>query len=619
MSSNGGVLANRDINIQKISTAKMNRYVADANMLRYWRRNPIEASKDILGIPLIDSQKLILQNSWNTPYVCWCCSRNYGKSFLGSILMILKSLLYPNQKIFIVSSVGSQSKNTFKKIEDIAMDRIDSAKSLKNIFRKEVVTNHVSKNGFSKDPAGHKFSTFNDSFLQTLNGIPDNLRSNRATMVFFDEAGFSSEELITIAEAFTTQDAGFSSSIDEEYNEFLEAIKVPNQLVYASSASTVNTTFYTKYREFSRQMFIGDKNFYVADINCEIPMNPFMDGKPTKALLDRTKVETALRTNREKAMREYYNKFVTDGVAGQVFLRNDLLKASTLVLPELGGTGKNRYVIAFDPARSQDNSIVGVMKVVEHEDAPPTGELVFMRNMHEAGKGKLKHQISPKQLKQLRDIIIDFNCDAPNYGNIEAVMIDSGAGGGGVSAYADNLIYDWVDSEGNSHKGLIDLQGKYYEGRADEFPNAIDKLRLISTSDKVKMVEHTMKLVEVSAIKLTREYDDNGYVLVESIDSNGEDSVERRKLNLQEELALMNIDIMKEELACIKKSDNGKTVSYDLMPEKKHKMHDDRFYVFIMLGQKLYELRKAYSDSVHSGLSSADFGKLPVFTTSLKF
>src|SRR5690606_4860359 len=107
----------------------------------------------------------------------WCCSRNFGKSFLGAILMILKFLLYENQQIYIISSVGSQSQETFMKIERIAQQRIESTKSLKDVFSQEVVTNGNNKDGFTHNPASFNVKSYNGSEIHTLNGNPDNNRS----------------------------------------------------------------------------------------------------------------------------------------------------------------------------------------------------------------------------------------------------------------------------------------------------------------------------------------------------------------------------------------------------------------------------------------------------------
>ena len=82
-------------------------YELDAESIAFYRRNPCIACEDLLGIKLIDAQKWILQSTWNAQHSVWCCSRNFGKSFLGAIFMILKAILYENQAIYIVSSVGT--------------------------------------------------------------------------------------------------------------------------------------------------------------------------------------------------------------------------------------------------------------------------------------------------------------------------------------------------------------------------------------------------------------------------------------------------------------------------------------------------------------------------------
>ena len=105
----------------------------DAETIAFYRRNCCIACEDLLGIRLIDSQKWILQMSWNTPHVLWCCSRNFGKSFLGAIFMILKAILYENQAIYIISSVGDQSKETFSKIEEIVQRVGKTAASIKSL------------------------------------------------------------------------------------------------------------------------------------------------------------------------------------------------------------------------------------------------------------------------------------------------------------------------------------------------------------------------------------------------------------------------------------------------------------------------------------------------------
>lgn len=93
-----------------LTAIKRHAYECDAATIACYRRNPVIACRDLLGIQLFDAQKYMLEQSWNASHVLWACSRNFGKSFVGSILIILKAILYENQAIYIVSSVGDQSK-----------------------------------------------------------------------------------------------------------------------------------------------------------------------------------------------------------------------------------------------------------------------------------------------------------------------------------------------------------------------------------------------------------------------------------------------------------------------------------------------------------------------------
>lgn len=125
---------------------------------------------------------MMLQSSWNAPHVLWCCSRNFGKSFLGAVFMLLKAMLYENQAIYILAPIGDQSKETFSKIEEIVL-RVGktsaSIRSLKDIAEKETVKTPTNKTGFSHNPAGYRVEFYNGSEIITLNGNPDNNRSEQ--------------------------------------------------------------------------------------------------------------------------------------------------------------------------------------------------------------------------------------------------------------------------------------------------------------------------------------------------------------------------------------------------------------------------------------------------------
>ena len=67
---------------------------------------------------------------------------------------------------------------------------------------------------------------------------------------------------------------------------------------------------------------------------------------------------------------------------------------------------------------------------------------------------------------------------------------------------------------------------------------------------------------------------------------------------------------MKYEIASIHKFKNpeGTSIRYSLPKDKESKMHDDRFYVMILLAHRLYELRR--SSSMKSRPKNKDISNL---------
>ena len=107
----------------------------------------------------------------------------------------------------------------------------------------------------------------------------------RATLVFFDEAAFSSDELIAVCEAFATQNTEFVTSTDENFNPDTLKRKCPTQLVYASSQDDMSKMFYKHYKNFAKKMLAGDRDYLVVDMICDTAIKTFMEGKPYTALL----------------------------------------------------------------------------------------------------------------------------------------------------------------------------------------------------------------------------------------------------------------------------------------------------------------------------------------------
>jgi hypothetical protein len=528
--------------------------------------------------------------SWYKQYVLWCMGRNSGKTTLGSPFIMAKSLLIPNFQAYILAGVGSQSQEMFLKIEKIAKREIASFTGLTDVFYNETVKSAANTDGFTHNPASFQYKLYNGSIVNSLNGSFDNNRSKRSNLNFYDESGFAPDELFTTSEPFAVQNSDFRLGGDVDVTLFPK--QMPNQLIYASSASSTDTYFFRKYSDFSKKMFLGDKRYFVADISSDVVINATFNGKlyPV-SLLSQETVDAAMRENKEKAMREYKNIFTTEGSDQQIVKRAMIIRNSELRPPVLANNGSQKFIMAVDPARSNDNSVCTIGEIYLDENVGYKLKIVNNVSWTDLEKKKKTPMKTPDQIKDFKRMLLNYNgIQSADYENIEKILIDSGAGGAGMSAWGDGLLEDWKDSKGVTHRGLIDATHDEYQTYIRKYPNAVDKVRLLSPKKyKNEMFEALIEMMKLDLISFTENYDYKG----ELVFNNENGNATRHKLTSDEELSLINIDIAKEELVSIYafKSTNG-SVRYDLPPDKQSKIGDDRAYTIAMLAWYLQQLRR---------------------------
>lgn len=264
-------------------------------------------------------------------------------------------------------------------------------------------------------------------------------------------------------------------------------------------------------------MLIGDRTFFVAHIDCDLVMKPTVHGKKMAPLLSKDTIDSAMRTNPEKARREYYCQFTSDAGANAIIRRGVITRNELTYKPILENqNGEGGYVICYDPARSRDNSVISVWQI--YKAKIDGNEEFLMRivncvNLLDLGKKTKSPMQTPEQIAYLKELICAYNGGADGYANIEGIYIDAGAGGAGVNI-ADYLMEDWTDKNGNWHQGLID--DEYSAEYLKKFPNACrGKLHLMSpTKYKSDMYEALIELANQNKIKFTAQYSGDGYLTV---------------------------------------------------------------------------------------------------------
>ena len=616
-----------------ISQRKMEGMQKLSEIKQWGLRNPTKFMERFIGVDLLDVQTYTFMNSWDKMYALWLCTRNYGKSTLLALYYMTRGMLLNNCRCYICAGTSDQSIETFEKIVSIAKNEIESFTGLTDVFRNEVVINMTNNDGFIRNPAGFTYRLYNGSFVKTLNSNVNAKRGKRAEAVCFDESGFLDEEVFQVIEPYTAQDKNFK--MGGSVNVTTLPKELPNQLLYTSSASTTDSYFYKKYKEYSKAMIWGSKDHFVADINCEIMFNATYRGKIYPAsLLTKEKVDNAMRENKEKALREYYNIFTSDGGADAIFKRSMIVKNSTIRPPIMFIDTKDRlFALAYDPARSMDNSFVLVGEYYKDSSDNWRMRIANGINFMDLSKKNKTPMRTPEQVKKLKQLILDYNSDGvDDYTNISNIFIDAGSGGAGVNI-ADYLMEDWYEEghEGEQkylHRGLIDKEQS--SDYVKKFPNAVDKIKLLPpTMYKSIIYEAAIEMMRLDLIDFTAEYDNKGYLTMLDIDekemakakkdliakykdksmSKGEldrlveEELQERnlastkiyKLSPDEELGLVQIDSLKEEMVNMvrKKRESGKD-GFELSTEKQNKLHDDRSYCFSMLCYGLSELRREH-------------------------
>jgi len=409
---------------------------------------------------------------------------------------------------------------------------------------------------------------------------------------FYDESGFTEEELFKASEPFLTQNSDFRLGGSSDHS--LLPKQFPNQRIYASSASTTDTYFFKLYKDFSQRMFLGDPNYFVADINSELVINGTFNGVTlANPLLSQSVVDAAMNENKEKASREYSNIFTSEGADQQIIKRRMVIRNEELRPPELSNPGGKKYIIAIDPARSFDNSVMTIAELFNDEEKGKMLRIVNNVTFSDIGKKKKTPMRTPEQIKEFKQALIDYNGkNVSDYENIVQVLIDDGSGGGGISAWADNLLDNWDDSRNKKRKGLIDKSHKEYSEMKNSYPNAVDKLTLTNSKSKTEIFDALRTMISHDYIKFTEAYDGKGELVFLEQKNKNEANTKTYRLSDDERSSLVNIDLAKEELFNIYEFKTGSSVRYDLAPHQKNKMHDDRAYTIAMLAWYLQELRR---------------------------
>lgn len=568
-------------------------------LIQWGRANPTRFIEKVLGIQLIDFQKNIILGTWTTNQSCWLASRNSGKSFLIAIYAMTRAILLPHHAIYILSNSGKQSQETFEKIEKITKGTVASlASSGKSMFYGEMVRTSGNMDGFNHDPGFFSLKLYNDSTISTLPANPDTIRGRRANCVIFDEAAFVPEDIYEAAQPFINQNADFKTGANFDYRVYPKTFQ--NQIILASSAGSVNSQFYKAYKECMINNIIGNPGYFVVDINCDMTLKTFINGEEKPPIANPKEVEMTKQTNEAKYLREYMNVFDDADSPNSLLQRAVILRNEKPYLPESMSTDPSKsYVLCYDPAVEMDNSFVLIAEVYKDPQKGWRGKIVNGVNLIEKMGINKKPLRIPEQVEWVNRLLVAYNNRMNNdYTNV-ILRIDAGTGGGGKEI-PDFLMLPFRDDDGFEHFGIYDskIENEAYQNtRMVKHPEAVDilhsleprKLRTTMFDDLVSVVTRDMLDFPISCPP-------NGELQLE------DGSV--KVLTFEEKRALLEIDVMKEEVLKMQKINTAAGDIKYSMPKARD--HDDRVYTLAMLCNYIADLDRA--DRRAKGGLQQDFG-----------
>ena len=399
-----------------LSQRKQDHYEQYIKLLKWGRKYPIRFIETFFNVELLDYQKYLISKTWIADNSLWLMCRNGSKTTCLSFYTLARCVLFPDTEAWLISRTGSQSKELYSKMEKMAKKNLPSFPNLSDFILDE-------SEKILHDEQSFEWTFPNGSSIHTLNGIPDNARGHRSTLNIYDESAFITEELFKATEPFLLQDSTFVTGVNLE-----ERPDPPgNQRIFASSAGDVDSYFYSQYRDYFLRMMGGDSRYFVANIDADMLFDATMNGKiyPV-SLIKREDVKRDLQKEPAKANREYYNKFDSDGGINQVFRRSLLIKNSEQRAPVLHNkNGDKRFIFAFDPARTYDNSVIGIAELKEHPMGGFKAEICNCVSLIDTRVKKKKPETTPDQVQAIKKMLLDYNgWNIPDYENIDSLCVD---------------------------------------------------------------------------------------------------------------------------------------------------------------------------------------------------
>lgn len=393
------------------------------------KENPVFAARSLLirndkPVQLAPLQRLILKDLWTTQFNLMVMGRGTGKTWILALLCVLRALLYPREKIVIISATYRQAQFVFDEVVKFYLES--------PYFRQACI----------KDPTKGPNSceiqlSQGGKIIAYPLGDGSKIRGARSNTLVIDELAQVSNDIIdmVILPILNTKADPFSKEGRDNF------------LVMASSAYYQFNHLYDRYKLFKEKSnpesseYTGRHALHQYSYS-EMPDTWFDEGIIAEAKSKMTQTMFEM---------EYEAKFPADSDG---FFPASLIEGSKKnILVQKEGDKGEEFVFGIDPARERDNFALSVIKL------GPPNRLVATYTLNK--------ETFPNMLRFIRKKIRDYE---KNGGTVVRIHMDLGGGG---QTLRDLLAepFPWYNEEKKAWEEMSAIleidneQFQYHNGR----------------------------------------------------------------------------------------------------------------------------------------------------------
>lgn len=219
----------------------------------FYRQYPFIFAEHFLGIKLEMFQKIILYGMFHSENYCFIASRGIGKTWMTSVALICRAVLYPNTKIVISAGKKRQSLEVINYIKALA----DESEALRRSIR------------YISDSITDAKVEFRGGSTIKIAIAHENARGQRCNLLVLDEFRMIDKNIYdTVLRQFSSDRRKPKFLNKPEYKDYP---REENREFLLTSAYYCHHWAYDKFKDYFEQMVVNKKKeYFLVDLPYQI-------------------------------------------------------------------------------------------------------------------------------------------------------------------------------------------------------------------------------------------------------------------------------------------------------------------------------------------------------------